>query len=110
MLSSIKLTTKNAKNGQRVASSLVVPLLLLYGDKHISLGPDGHAGGDGEVLSLHHQWVVVVLEVLSAEPGVRLKIHLTEMGTIMIKKKLSCASKMAGLISDQPNEHPLELC
>ena len=63
-------------------------MFLLYGDKHIGLGPDGHVGGDGEVLSLHHQWVVVVLEVLSAEPRVRLKIHLTEMGTIMIQNKV----------------------
>ena len=94
-----KLTTKTAKKGQSVAKSLVVPLLLLYGDKHISLGPDGHAGGDGEVLSLHNQWVVVVLEVLSAEPRVRLKIHLTEKETIKIKNKLGmkCASYMAEL-------------
>jgi hypothetical protein len=83
-----KVTTKTAKKGQSVARSLVVPLLLLNGDKHISLGSDGHAGGDGEVVGLHNQWVVVVLEVLSAEPRMRLEIHLTEMGTVMIKNKL----------------------
>ena len=58
---------------------LTSPLVLLHYDLHISLGPDGHAGGDGEALHLHHQGVVIVVEILPAKPRMGFKIHLAAM-------------------------------
>ena len=42
----------------------------------LSLGPDDHAGGDGEALHLYHQGIIIGLEILPAKPWMGFKIHL----------------------------------